>query len=50
MLQGGCVKGKPMVRRSVTLVLPELTGNAGEILGQASMLAAEKEDQPDVPD
>ncbi|MBR0898945.1 hypothetical protein JQ616_28650 [Bradyrhizobium tropiciagri] len=42
MLQGGRVRGKPMVRRDVTLVLPELTGNAGEILRQASMLAAEK--------
>lgn len=42
MLQGGRVKGKPMVRRSVTLELPEMTGNAGEILRQAALAAARK--------
>lgn len=36
MLQGGRVKGKPMVRRSVTLHLLEMTGNAGEVLRQAA--------------
>lgn len=40
MLQGGRVKGKSMVRRSVTLDLQELTGNAGEVLRQAAQLAA----------
>jgi IS605 OrfB family transposase len=42
MLQGGRIKGKPMVRRSVTLQLPEMTGNAGEVLRQAAVLAAAK--------
>lgn len=40
MLQGGRVKGKEMVRRSVKIELTELTGNAGEILRQVAALAA----------
>jgi len=42
MLQGGRVKGKPMVWRSVSLQLSEMTGNAGEVLRQAAALAAAK--------
>mgnify|MGYP001179573049 CR=1 FL=1 len=40
MLQGGRVKGTPMVHRTLTLHLPEMTGNAGEVLRQAAELAA----------
>lgn len=50
MLQGGRIKGKPMVRRSVTLELPEMTGNAGEVLRQAAALAAGPKDQSHLPD
>lgn len=42
VLQGGRVRGKPMVRRSVTLHLAEMIGNAGEVLRQAAELAAAK--------
>jgi hypothetical protein len=42
MLQGGRVKGQPMVWRGITLQLPELTGNAGKNLRQAAALAAER--------
>lgn len=40
MLQGGRVKRRLLVRRSITLQLPEMAGNAGEIFRQAAELAA----------
>lgn len=42
MLMGGRQRGKKMTWRSVTLHLPHLHGNQGEVLRQAAALAAEK--------